>query len=140
MFLLDICMCEMCIVVELIRPVFWLQYMAPNLAPHRRPNLGYAMILGNTLETHEIANVARCSKRSIKAVHSLLRPYKSSSKYWGKVTINAVSCLRALIEHLFEEPQHWPHVNLLYLKLCHDTCLGIWFKGLYSVQWCKKYY
>ncbi len=64
--------------------------MAPNLASSQH-DLIHDMIVDKKLKTRQMTNVAECSERSIKAntlKHSLLRDYKSSSKWWWKASVN----------------------------------------------------
>jgi hypothetical protein len=84
--------------------------MAPNLALSQH-DLICAMVLDKKLNTHEMANVAECSERSIKAIRSNLHYFGTTKPppNGGGRPRCITSPMLELCEHLFEKPE-------LYLK------------------------
>jgi transposase len=80
--------------------------MAPNLAPSQH-DLIHDMILDNTLKTREMANIAECSERSIKAIGSNLRCFgntKAPPNSGGRPRSISTPILKCLCKHLLEKP------------------------------------
>jgi hypothetical protein len=98
--------------------------MAPNLASSQH-DLIHNIIVDKKLKTRQMANVAKCSKRSIKAIRS--NPY-----YFGttKAPLNSGRrprsitplTLEALCEHLLKKPE-------LYLE---EMAVFLWLEDLAS--------
>jgi hypothetical protein len=81
--------------------------MAPNLAPSQH-NPIHDMIVDEKLKTRQMADVAKCSERSIKAIRSNLHYFGTT-----KALLNGgrrpwsitPPMLKALYEHLLEKPE-----------------------------------
>lgn len=81
--------------------------MAPNLAPSQH-DLIHDMILDKKFKTYEMANVARCSQRSIKAIRSNLHylgTTKAPPNGGGRPRSITPPMLEVLCEHLLEKPE-----------------------------------
>jgi transposase len=80
--------------------------MAPNLASSQH-DLIHDMIVDKKLKTRQMANVAECSERSIKAIRSNLHYFgttKAPLNGGGRPRSITPLMLEALCEHLLEKP------------------------------------
>ena len=80
--------------------------MAPNLAASQH-DLIRDMILASSLTTVQMAAVAGCSERSVKAIRSNLRHFgstKAPANGGGRRRTITSSMLEALCDHLLEKP------------------------------------
>ncbi|CZT13846.1 uncharacterized protein RAG0_17338 [Rhynchosporium agropyri] len=81
--------------------------MAPNLASSKH-DLIQNMILDKKIQTNKIAEAAKCSERSIKAIRSNIRHYgttKAPSNGGGRLrSLITPLMIDALCEHLLEKP------------------------------------
>jgi hypothetical protein len=81
--------------------------MAPNLAPSQHDPIR-AIILDKMLKTREMANVAECSERSIKAIRSNLYYFgttKAPPNGGGRPRSITPPMLEVLCEQLLEKPK-----------------------------------
>jgi hypothetical protein len=91
--------------------------MAPNLAPSQH-DLIRDMILDNKLKTYEMANIAECSERSIKAIHSNVHYFGTTkAPFNGRGRPRSITplMLEALCEHLLEKPKLYLEEMALFL-------------------------
>jgi transposase len=116
--------------------------MAPNLAPSQH-DLIHAMILDNTLKTHEMANVAECSERSIKAIRSNLRCFgstKAPPNGGGRPRSISPPMLESLFEHLLEKPNLHLEEMVVFLWDEFEVLVSTHSisRALKSISWSKK--
>ena len=91
--------------------------MAPNLAPSQH-DLIRDMILDNKLKAYEMANIAECSERSIKAIRSNVHYFGTTkAPFNGRGRPRSITSpmLEALCEHLLEKPELYLEEMALFL-------------------------
>jgi transposase len=101
------------------------------------------MILDNSLKTYEMANVAECSERSIKAIRSNFRCFgstKAPPNGGGRLRSISPLMLKSLCEYLLEKLDLYLEEMVLFLwdefevlVLTHSIS-----KALKSISWSKK--
>jgi hypothetical protein len=76
------------------------------------------LILDKKLKTHEIANVAECSERSIKAIRSNLYSFgttKAPPNGGGRARSITPHMLEVLCKHLLEKPELYLEEMVVFL-------------------------
>lgn len=116
--------------------------MAPNLAQSQHEQIR-DMILSKSLTTAQMAEVAGCSDRSIRAIRSNLRCFgttKAPRNGVGRPRTITPPMLQALCEHLLEKPELYQDEMVVFLwdefgALVTTFSIG---RALASVGWSKK--
>jgi transposase len=116
--------------------------MAPNLAPSRH-DLIHDMIVDEKLKTRQMADVAKCSERSIKAIRSNLHYFgttKAPPNGGGRPRSITPHMLEALCEHLLEKPELYLEDMVVFLWDEFDVLVSISSisRALKSICWSKK--
>ena len=116
--------------------------MAPNLAPSQH-DLIHDTILDNSLKTYEMANVAECSERSIKAIRSNLHCFgstKAPPNGGGRPRSISPPMLESLCEHLLKKPDLHLEEMVLFLWDEFEVLISTHriSRALKSISWSKK--
>ena len=116
--------------------------MAPNLAPSQH-NLIHDMIIDEKLKTRQMADVAECSERSIKAIRSNLHYFgttKAPPNGGRRPRSITPPMLEALCKHLFEKPELYLEemVVLLWDEFEVLVSTSSISRALKSICWSKK--
>lgn len=116
--------------------------MAPNLAVSQHEMI-HDMILSKSLATAQMAEVAGCSERPIRAIGSNL-PYFGTTKAPRNGVERPRSItppmLEALFEHLLEKPELYQDETALFLydEFAVIVMVHSISRGLTSAGWSKK--
>lgn len=116
--------------------------MAPNLAPSQH-DLIRDMILHQKLKTREMADAARYSERSIKAIRSNLRYFgctKAPPNGEGRRRSITLQMLKVLREHILKKPELYLEEMVVFLEDEFDVLVSpsSISRALRSINWCKK--
>jgi transposase len=116
--------------------------MAPNLAVSQH-DLIRGMISAGTLTTAQMATVAGCSERSIKAIRSNLRHFNSTKappNGGGRLQSITPSMLEALCDHLIEKPGLYQAEMAVFLWDEFDILVSSFSisRALRAIGWSKK--
>jgi len=101
------------------------------------------MILDNKLKTNEMADIAECSERSIKAIRSNLHNYgstKAPPNGGGRPRLITPPMLETLCDHLLEKPGLYLEEMVVFLwdefeVLISTSSIS---RALKSISWSKK--
>jgi transposase len=116
--------------------------MAPNLASSQH-DLIHDMIVDEKLKTRQMADVAECSERSIKAIRSNLHYFgttKAPPNGGGRPRSITPPMLEALCEHLLEKPELYLEEMVVFLWDEFDVLVSTSSisRALKSICWSKK--
>lgn len=116
--------------------------MAPNLAPAQH-DLIYDMNVDGSLKVRDMAHVAGCSERSIKAIRSNIRHFGRSMappNGGGRPRALSSRMLEVLCEHLLEKPELYLEEMAVFLWDEFDVLVSTSSisRSLKSINWSKK--